>query len=184
MPRIEPVENPDSEQAKLLSKSLPGPDGQPLNVFKTLVRWPELMRRVNALGGFFFVAASLDPHERELVILRTAAFARGSYEVGQHRWLGAEVGLSPDEIAAAIDQRLEHAWSPEHSAMLALVDELLETDTVGDKTWNAAALYFDETQRTELLALVGYYRMLAGILNGLVVELDGSVEELLARPTN
>ena len=176
MSRIEPVENPDAEQVKLLSKSLAGPDGQPLNVFKTLVRWPDLMRRVNALGGYFIVAANLDAREREIVILRTAGSARSAYEIGQHRWLGAKAGLAPDEIEAAVDPRHEHIWSPRDIAMLGLVDELLATDTASNETWDSSALYFDETQRTELLVLVGFYRMLAGILNGLDVELDASVD--------
>ena len=48
-PRIPPVEAPDEEQQELLAKTLMGPDGEPLNVFKTLAHRPRLLRRVNNL---------------------------------------------------------------------------------------------------------------------------------------
>jgi 4-carboxymuconolactone decarboxylase len=175
MPRIEPVEQADEEQAKLLSKSLPGPDGQPLNVFRTLVHRPELMRRINGLGGYFFVHGGIEVRERELVILRTAARVKCAYEIGQHRWIGAKAGLTPEEIEAALDAMLDHRWSNDDAALLAFADELLSTDTVSDVSWEALGGRYDDTHRTELLVLVGYYRMLAGVLNGLQIELDPSV---------
>ena len=175
MARIEPVDQPNIEQSALLAKSLHGPDGNPLNVFATLVRWPELMRRINALGGFFLVASSLNAREREIGILRTAGFTQCSYEIAQHRWLGAEAGLSGEEIEAAIDSGREQHWNQGDTALLAFVDELLHSGTIGETTWNGCAAYFDDTRRAELLALVGFYRMLAGVLNGLAVDIDASV---------
>ena len=46
-------------------------------------------------------------------------------------------------------------------------------------TWGRLSALFDEQQRIELLVLVGFYRMLAGVLNGLDVDLDRSVAEQL-----
>jgi alkylhydroperoxidase family enzyme len=174
-PRIPPVDDPDDEQRELLAKTLLAPDGSPLNVFATLAHRPQMLRRVNALGGYFFTHGGIGVREREIVILRTAARIGSDYEIGQHRWIGAKAGLTPGEIEAAIDPASGHAWSADDSALLAFADELLETDTISDATWAAAGGRYDDLQRAELLVLVGFYRMLGGVLNGLGVELDDSV---------
>jgi alkylhydroperoxidase family enzyme len=174
-PRIPPVTEPDEAQRELLAKTLPGPDGAPLNVFATLAHLPHLLQRVNALGGYFFVKGGIAVRERELVILRTAAFIGSEYEIGQHRWIGAKAGLTPEEIEAALDRDRDHRWSADDAALLAFTDELLRTDTMTDATWDAVGGRYDDHQRAELLVLVGYYRMLGGVLNGLRVELDASV---------
>lgn len=171
-PRIPPVEEPDEEQAALLAKTLLAPDGTPLNVFATLAHSPQLLRRVNGLGGYFFVHSRIPERERELVILRTAARIDCGYEIGQHRWIGARAGLSPTEIDAVITGVSEHSWSRDDQALLAFTDEVIRTDTVADATWDALAGTYDELQRAELLVLIGFYRLLGGVLNGLRVQLD------------
>jgi 4-carboxymuconolactone decarboxylase len=174
-PRIPPVRDPDDEQRELLAKTLLAPDGSPLNVFATLAHRPHLLRRVNALGGYFFVHGGIEVRERELVILRTASRIGSDYELGQHRWIGAKAGLTPGEIEAAIDPSAEHPWSDDDAALLAFADELLATDTISDATWASVAGRYDEVQRLELTVLVGYYRMLGGVLNAIGVELDETV---------
>lgn len=117
--------------------------------------------------------------ERELVILRTAAHAQSAYEIGQHRWIAACVGLSPEEIDAAADPASTYDWAESDWLLLGFADELVATDTISDVTWGRLSALFDEQQRIELLVLVGFYRMLAGVLNGLDVDLDRSVAEQL-----
>jgi len=171
-PRIPPVTTPDEEQRALLSKTLLGPDGDPLNVFATLAHRPQLLRRMNALGGYFFVHSEIAERERELVILRTAALIDSRYEIHQHRRVGEQAGLAADEIEAAIDPGSDHPWSPDDRALLAFCDELIARDTVSDETWDSVGGRYDDVQRLELLVLVGYYRMLGGVLNGIGVETE------------
>jgi 4-carboxymuconolactone decarboxylase len=171
-PRIPTVDDPDEEQAGLLAKTLLSPEGRPLNVFATLAHSPQLLRRMNALGGYFFVHAGIPARDRELVILRTAGRIGCAYELGQHRWIGAEAGLMPEEIESAIVPQSTHQWSPEDRALFTFVDEVLSSDTVGDDSWDGLAGSYDELQRAELLVLIGYYRMLGVVLNGLRVQLD------------
>ena len=172
-PRVDPVETPDEPLRELLAKTLLAPDGSFLNVFTTLAHRPRLLRRFNSMGAYFTAHDELVPRDRELVILRTAAHARSRYEIGQHRRLGAQAGLTAEEIHAALDPAAEHAWSESDSALLALSDELTATDTVSDALWERLGERYDDEQRIDLLALVGYYRMLAGVLNGLRVQLEG-----------
>jgi AhpD family alkylhydroperoxidase len=176
-PRVLPLKEPDDERLKLLAKTLPGPDGQPLNVFRTLAHKPELARRVNALGGYFVLSGSIPIRDRELVILRVASRCDCAYEAAQHRWIAAASGLSAAEIAAALDPSIDHDWRPADAALLAFADELLSTDTVSSSAWEAVDVA--DTTCIELLVLVGFYRLLAGVLNGVGVEIDKGVIEHL-----
>jgi 4-carboxymuconolactone decarboxylase len=174
-PRIPPVEEPDEEQEELLAKTLMGPDGQPLNVFKTLAHRPRLLRRVNALGGYFMAHGAIPMRERELVILRVAARAGSGYEIGQHRWIAAKAGLTAEEIDAAADPAREQPFTDDELALLALADELAATDTISDALWERLGNRWSDDERLELLVLAGFYRLLAGVLNGAGVELDDAV---------
>ena len=172
LPRIPPVEEFDDAQREALDKTLFGTDGRPMNVFKTLAHQPKLLRRVNSLGGYFVVHGSIPVREREIAILRTAARAGCEYELAHHRRLAAEAGLDGDEIEAAIDPAITHEWATADRAVLRIADELFERDAVADDSWDALADPFGDVGRLELLVLVGYYRMLAGVLNTVRVEVD------------
>ncbi|MGY2872942.1 4-carboxymuconolactone decarboxylase [Marmoricola sp. URHA0025 HA25] len=171
--RIPPVENPDAEQAALLSKTLAGPGGAPLNLFSTMVRWPELMRRVSALGGYFLTRGALTATQRELAILRTAALLGSEYELTQHRWIAADMGIATGSIeAAAHPDRAAAAWGPAEAAVMALVGEVVEVGDLTEATWTTARELLGEDATVEAVLLVGFYRMLAGFISVAGVQVD------------
>jgi alkylhydroperoxidase family enzyme len=169
-PRITPPDTFDAAQREQLAKTRPQPAGRPLNVFATLARRPQLLRRVSALGGYFPRHSLVGLRERELVILRVGARIGAAYVVAQHRAI-ADGALSVEEIAAALDLAGEHAWSPGDTALLAFADELVATHTVTDATWSALGALGDDA-RLELVVLVGFYAMFGGMTNALAVEID------------
>jgi 4-carboxymuconolactone decarboxylase len=171
-PRIAVPQHFDDEQAAQLAKSPILPSGRPLNLFATLAHEPQLMRRVNALGGYFVTRGRLDGRIRELAILRTAGLLGSEYELSHHRALGERAGLTAEEIAAVADPSIEHDWASADRALLELVDQLLAHHTVTDACWSGLDGVLDDGQRLELLVLVGFYAMIAGILNAVGVEPD------------
>lgn len=169
-PRIAPVTDPDEEQTALLSKTLLTEDGTPLNLFATLAHHPRLLKRFNALGGFFLVHGSVPPRERELVILRVAARTGSDYEFAQHVVIGATAGLSGQEMARTRQPLQE--WDDEDRALLEFVDEVLDSEGAQVPSWDRLAARFPEPVMIELALLVGFYRMLAGFLNAVGVEVE------------
>jgi 4-carboxymuconolactone decarboxylase len=178
MARIEPVETLDDEQQNLLRRTL-APGGRPLNVFTTLVRWPELMKRVNALGGYFQRSSEVDARLREVVVLRAAERTGSAYELAHHRGLATQQGLAADAIAAAEAGDLTYPWSRTERAALSLADELLATDRVGALTWQESVAVLGERRAVECLFLAGFYRMLGGFLNAVEVDVDVRVDRPL-----
>lgn len=167
-PRIQPVDEPDDEQKDLLAKTLVGPDGRALNVFSTLACHPRLLRRVNALGGLFMVHGGFDARDREIVILRTAFRSGSEYEWETHLPIARRGGLTDDDI--------ERLRAPGDGAdpLVAAVDDLHERGELADATWDALARRYDEPRLLELLFLIGFYRMLAGYLRSVRVQVDSA----------
>ena len=166
--RIAPAEPPPAEAAETLAAS-PQLNGRPLNIFGTLAHHPLLFRRYNAFGGALLFSKILPPRERELVILRVAGRTGCEYEQGHHRRIGAEAGLSADEIAR-LGRPGTEGWAPDDALLIRMADELIDGDQVGDSTWAGLAARWSEPELIELVLLVGFYRMTAGFLNAIGVE--------------
>ncbi|MPZ27754.1 MAG: carboxymuconolactone decarboxylase family protein [Micromonosporaceae bacterium] len=171
--RLPLVTEPTAAQQQLLARTLPTDSGEPINLFRLLVGHPELMKRVNALGGLFMAHSSLPARAREFVILRTAVAARCPYEYAQHLGIAHGVGLSQGEIAAA-GEPVGTVPAPEDLCLLAeAVDQLLSSDGLAEPTWERLRTGYSDEQLLELLLLPGFYRMLAGLLNAAQVPVDG-----------
>ena len=171
-PRIEPEADPDDEQGRLLSKTLLTPDSEPLNLFRVLVRHPELMKRVNALGGLFMAHNSVPAREREMVILRVAWATACDYEYAQHVGIARRVGLTEKEIEDLGQHTDRGSWRQEDIALLRFVDGILENGEAPNEAWRKVHSALDDSQMLELVMLVGYYKMLAAFLNTVRVPLE------------
>ncbi|HST42340.1 MAG TPA: carboxymuconolactone decarboxylase family protein [Conexibacter sp.] len=193
-PRIAPVSAPDAEQAAALAKALPRADGSSLNVFATLAHAPRLLRRVNALGGYFAVHGRISARDRELVVLRVAGRTGSAYEAAHHRAIGAAAGLTGAEVEAALGGErpasgaaapgsaadapdgspppVAHPWAPADAALLRATDELVAERTVSDATWAQLSATRDTPELLELLVLAGFYAMLAGVIDAAGIALD------------
>ena len=176
-PRLAPVEEWDTDVAATLAKTIER-DGTPLNVFTTLAHNPRLLKRVNVLGGLFLTRSSLPPRDRELVILRVGARSLCDYEFGHHVLIGRQAGLTDDEIEAVAAVGDERDWPTADAELLAFTDELLDQCSLGDETWEQLYLRFQPDQLVELVALVGFYRMLCGVLNTCGVQREAGVPGL------
>lgn len=173
-PRIAAASPLTPEQQELLAATLVR-DGEPLNIFATLARHPRLLKRFNVLGGFFLTRGVLPSRERELVILRVASRTNCEYEFGQHVLIGQEAGLTEGEIWQVTQPDVPGPWLETDAALLQFTDELIDTTDVTDATWNEAARRLDEQQLLELVCLIGFYRMVAGLLNGVRIDREDAI---------
>jgi 4-carboxymuconolactone decarboxylase len=176
--RIEPV--PPAEWDETLSRLLtasPGGFEEPMHIFTTLARQPELFRRWLGFGGAL-LAGRLPGRTRELVILRTAYRFNARYEWAHHIALGAAQGISADETAALGGDLSAVTWDPFERALLAAVDETADDGAVSDATWSILAQRLDDAEMVELLILMAHYVMLSSVLRSLRVPLEPSAVAL------
>jgi 4-carboxymuconolactone decarboxylase len=176
-PRIAPLEPPyDPETAESLAKwTPPGSKIEPLKLFRTLARNPEISSRLRALGsGILGPRSSIAPREREILIDRTAALCGCEYEWGVHAAaFGEAVGLTPEALrATASGAPSDPAWTERDALLVRLADELHQTAHLSDALWSALAAQWDTAQLIELLIIAGMYHTIAYLANGAQVGLE------------
>jgi 4-carboxymuconolactone decarboxylase len=155
---------------------IPSDEGVPrqLNIFRTLAHNEALSKGFFELGGHLLGGGVLPVREREIVILRTGFRSGSEYEFGQHTRIGRKGGLTEDEIARLADSG-SGQWTTDDAALVALVDELCDGNTVSEVTWQALRTRWTDAELLELLVLTGFYRLVSGMLNSVGVALEPSV---------
>ena len=145
----------------------------PLNIFRTVAHADTAARPLLRLGGAILGQGELDPRRRELAILRTAAVTGAEYEWIQHESIARGVGASDAQIAAVRRGDLDvDALDEDDRLVLVCVEELLRNDTIGEATFASARKRLSDREIVELILAVGYYRMLAGLMNSVAIDLD------------
>jgi alkylhydroperoxidase family enzyme len=175
-PRIGPLEppyEPDIE-AMLQRWMPPGAAIEPLILFRTLAIHDELAARMRPLGAGILGHGRIDPREREIVIHRTCARAGAEYEWGVHALaFGKGVGLTERQLEATVNADAEDpCWSDADRLLVRLCDELHDNCTVSDSLWAQLADRYRDDQLLELVITAGWYRLLAGVINSVGIELE------------
>lgn len=172
--RIAPLQPPyQPETAAMLDRWMPPGSGlEPLVLFRTLAVHDGLFARMRPLGAGLLGRPRLEPRDREILILRTCARSGAEYEWGVHaRAFGKQVGLTDEQVAAtATTPPGDAAWPEPDSHLIAAADALADTGTIPDELWAALAARLRDDQLIELIVVVGWYRLISGLVRALRLE--------------
>lgn len=171
-PRIAPLSPLTQDVEEILAGSIRSVNGDPLNLFGTLAHHPKLLKRFLAFGGYFLMRGTIPARDREIVILRVGLNTGSIYEFGQHTVIGRHCDLTDDEIGAIAGDPAMYEWSRSDRALIAMTDDICTHDCVSERTWKELRADWNDAELSELVLLVGVYRMVAGFLNTMGVELD------------
>ena len=130
-----------------------------------LLRSPEVLVRTQALGQHLRYKSVLPPHLSELVILITARHWSQPYEWGLHSPIAMKAGVDRAIVEAIGAGRRPERMSAEQEILYEFCTELLQTRAVADATYDRVLARFGETGVVEAASMVGYYAMLAAVLN-------------------
>jgi alkylhydroperoxidase family enzyme len=108
----------------------------------------------------------------ELIILRVGVHVSAWYEWGSHVDRAQRVGLTLDEIKRTLSREVGPDWSAEEAALLAAVDELVETHALSDATRAALAGHFTPPQLLDVIATQGLYTILGCMIRSWGLDLD------------
>jgi alkylhydroperoxidase family enzyme len=191
IPPIAPADWPEAMQGALAAlrpanprHPFPAPDpNRPkgLNVLGTLAQHPELTTAFHTLTGHVLFGSTLTPRQRELLVLRVAHRRQAEYEWAQHVVLGADAGITADEVGRIVVGPDAPGWDPLEAALLRAVDELVADARVADATWAVLADQLDARQLMDVVFTVGTYEVLAMALRSFGVELD---DDLVRKPAS
>jgi len=170
-PRIPALQDAQfsDEQRELLTRGKPK---QILNVFRTLATHTDLYKRWLPFANHVLFKSSLQPREREILILRIGYLCRSGYEFHQHVRVGKAAGLTDAEIEAVAVGPESPLWNDFERALVRAVDELHRDAFISDATWAALSARYDTNQMMDLVFAVGQYTMVSMALNSFGVQLE------------
>ena len=153
------------EQRAAAEEMSAGPRGAVIGPFIPMLRSPELTRRVQRVGEYLRYEPALPPALREMAILLTAREWTQNFEWDVHAPLAAHEGLGDELIEAIAEGRRPERMHDREAIVYDVFTELHRTRSVSETTYAAAVAALGEQGVVDLVAVVGYYSLLAMIMN-------------------
>lgn len=129
--------------------------------FNALLVSPEIGTAVQELGTAIRYRGALSDRAREIAILEVAALHRSEFEWYAHERLGRRAGLTGAEIAALRDGVAAPSFDRVESLVRTVVRALVRERDLDDASYHDASDVLGNALLMELVALVGYYELLA-----------------------
>lgn len=154
---------PEQQRAVEEFRRLRGVD--PFGPFIPLLRSPELMTRLGAVGEYLRFRSALPPRLSELAILITAAHWQQPFEWEIHAPIAREAGIPPSVIDAVWNGTRPPGLAPDQEALYDLCVSLHRDHKPTGHTLERAKSLLGERAVIDAIGICGYYATLAMTLN-------------------
>jgi len=163
--------------------------GTPGDYWTTLALVPDVLKMMSdALFALLQPGRKLEPHVRELAILRTAIAGDCRFEFSQHLKVARSVGIPAAKLNSIKAWATSENFDPAERSVMAAADELITRNLVEDGTFAALKRHFSDEQIVELFMVIATYRMHGLLVRALHLEFDGDttvrMEEIPGPPVN
>jgi 4-carboxymuconolactone decarboxylase len=138
--------------------------------YQVLIPVPALAERVANLGTYLRFEGLLSGPDRELAILVVARAIGSRYEWVGHEAIARREGVRPDAIEVARTQSSPSVLTPRERLIVDRARTLQRDHQLNDGLFTAAQKELGPDQVVELVALIGYYTMIAYVLVAFEVE--------------
>jgi alkylhydroperoxidase family enzyme len=151
------------------------------NVFGTFNHNPPGDRVRGQINQLVNNRMSLDPPQRELLLIRIGVLTRSEYEYAAHMRVGLRVGLTEQDIQDILAGP-GASDDPVKNALLRATDELFEDDVITTATWNELTDSLSTGQMLDVLFAVGGYRSNSILISSAGVQLDANMADFRFPP--
>jgi len=153
-----------------------------LNVFKMMAHAETNFRPLVRLGSAILAKQKLAPKLRELAILRVAALSKARYEWVQHVAIALLMGATRAQVDAVEKGDVVAAcFDDEERLVLEFATELIRDVRAKDETFARLRKRFSPQEIVELVLAVGYYMMIARLLETLDVDVEPPSEQIASQ---
>ena len=146
--------------------------------FAVLLNSPELAGRVGHLGAYVRFESGLPDPVRELAILTTAREFDCAYEWAAHEPIARDAGVRDEAIETVAERESPADLTEEESLVVRYGRHLFGDRAVPDGPFEDAKDRFGVEGVVELTATMGYYSMIACVLNAFEVTPEEGSPEL------
>jgi 4-carboxymuconolactone decarboxylase len=165
----------NAAQREVAAEITAGPRGEVRGPFIALIHNPELAAKLQKLGEHLRWKGKLPPKLKELAVLVTARRWICQHEWVMHSKLALENGLAKEAVDAIAANR-EPRLSDEEQAVYTFCREVHATGRASDAAFAQIERRFGLDGALELIALNGYYTLMAMVLNNAGLPLPGNAQ--------
>lgn len=172
-------DNLTPEQVALLNDMRSGPRGGRVQIagpFGVFLHAPGLGDLAQKLGAHCRYKTSLPPRLSEFAILVTARLWKAQYEWHAHAAIAERAGVSPQTIRDVKAGRTPKRCAKDERAIHDFIRELYKTRRVSDRTYARVHGFLGDAGMVDLVGILGYYGMVAMILDVFRVPLPEDAE--------
>lgn len=153
------------EQRKVAGEIVSGPRGELRGPFVPLINSPGLAANIQRLGEFVRFGSDIPDGPLEIAVLMTARKLDCANIWESHSRLASKAGVSRDTMAAIAARKAPPGLKDADADVHGFVAELLAANKVGDAAFERVVARWGRKGAMELAGAVGYYSMLAMVLN-------------------
>lgn len=161
------------EQKAAWDEVVAGPRKKMHGPFFIWLHSPELLSRGQKLGLYARFQSSLPQRLSELCILMIAAHWKAAGEWVDHAPIAGELGVDADALEALRKGLPARFAAADEMAAYELAQELLATRDVSDATYARARAVLGERGILDLVAVLGYYSLIAMSMKTFALEPEG-----------
>jgi 4-carboxymuconolactone decarboxylase len=133
--------------------------------FVPLLRSPELMLRCQQVGIHCRYNSAMGLRLTEFAILMVARRWSQNVEWAIHAPIAADAGVGSETIAALLEGRRPDMMAEDEAVVFDAVCDLWDSGGWSDSTYAAMTSRFGEAGVIDLIGTVGYYALLAQVMN-------------------
>jgi 4-carboxymuconolactone decarboxylase len=143
-----------------------------LNVARMIGNSEAAAKPFAKMANALVMKTKLDPKLREIAILRTAKVSRSVYEWTQHVPMAKHVGVTDAQIAAMDNWQEASCFNELERTVLRFTDEVALNVKGSRETVEALKKSLDATEIVELILSIGFWGMVARLLETTEVDLE------------
>lgn len=175
MPRLAMPDSLSPAQAEVVAEVVSGKRGKVPAPMIAWLRNPELARRGQRLGELLRFETTLEPALSELAIIICGRHWTSHHEWTAHKRLALEAGLDPRTVADIAAREADPYLRDDRERAVFRVSSVLLAQSKIEKDLYAQGVNaLGETGMVELVAILGYYCMVALTLNAFEIGLPDS----------
>jgi 4-carboxymuconolactone decarboxylase len=171
-----------ARQLEVADSIASGPRGALKGPFLVLIHNAELASRVQALGEHLRYGTGLPQPLVEIAILVTAHRWNCDYEWAAHARIARDAGLREDIINAIALRKRPDDLTADEALILEFAEPTVWDGAPTNAAFDAVADRFGKSTALDLLAVCGYYTMLAFVLNTAKLPLPAGASPLVPIP--
>ncbi|MHA7145359.1 carboxymuconolactone decarboxylase family protein [Arthrobacter sp. TmT3-37] len=148
-------------------------NGGILNVFRMMLRNPQVADPVIRLGAAQFQSSSLQPIEREMTALAAGALFEAPFETAQHDPLSRALGITEQQRQAITSQDwVARCFSAKQRVLLRFVAAVAVHPKIPHSMLSDVRVHFTDEQVVDVIVQTGYYFLIARTITVLDVPID------------